>query len=388
MSLTGIRWSRPWPWGLVVLLGLTGAWVGMQRPWDKPKPAPVVVMPAPTVTALGYLEPASRVIQLTPPTPSDGGQNSRLVALHVVEGDWVSQGQVIAVLDSRERLQATVQEAVGHLALAQANLAQVLAGAKAGEIQAQKERVRRLEAQLATERAAQMATIKRLQAEVDFATTERNRYRQLFQEGAVSESLLDSKELSLKTVQNQRTEAQANLTRIDRTLYQQIREAQATLAQIREVRSVDVQAASAEIQIRQAALQKARINLEQTHLRAPFAGQILKIHTRPGELVGENGVVELGQTQNMTAVLEVYETEIGKVRLGQRVRLFADNASEPLWGKVMQIGVKIQRQNVVNSDPSDNIDSRVVEVRVELEPQSSQRVTGQTNLQVTGEIQR
>lgn len=388
MSLTGIRWSRPWPWGLVVLLGLTGAWVGMQRPWDKPKPAPVVVMPAPTVTALGYLEPASRVIQLTPPTPSDGGQNSRLVALHVVEGDWVSQGQVIAVLDSRERLQAAVQEASGNLALAQANLAQVLAGAKVGEIQAQKERVRRLEAQLATERAAQIATLNRLQAEVDFATTERNRYRQLFQEGAVSESLLDSKELSLKTVQNQRTEAQANLTRIERTLYQQIREAQATLKQIQEVRSVDVQAASAEIQIRQAALQKARINLEQTHLRAPFAGQILKIHTRPGELVGENGVVELGQTQNMTAVLEVYETEIGKVRLGQRVRLFADNASEPLWGKVMQIGVKIQRQNVVNSDPSENIDSRVVEVRVELEPQSSQRVTGQTNLQVTGEIQR
>ncbi|WP_216634869.1 HlyD family efflux transporter periplasmic adaptor subunit [Gloeomargarita lithophora] len=385
--MTGLRWSRPWPWGLAVLGGLAGGWLMLPRPWVRVEPAPVVVVTPATVTALGYLEPASRVIQLTPPTPSDGGQNSRIASLRVEEGDWVTQGQVIAVLDSQARLQAAYQEAAANLALAQANLAQVLAGAKPGEIQAQKERIQRLIAQRETERAAQMATVNRLQAEVDFATTERNRYRQLFREGAESQSLLDSKELNLKAVQNQLAEAQANLTRIERTVQKQIHEAQATLAQIQEVRSVDVQTAQAEIQIRQSALHKAQVNLEQTRLRAPFAGQILTVYTRPGEVVGTNGVVALGQTQKMTAVLEVYETEIRKVKLGQTVRLFADSINEPLWGKVTQIGVIIQRQNVINSDPSENIDSRVVEVRVELAPQSSQQVAGQTNLQITGEIQ-
>jgi len=42
----------------------------------------------------------------------------------------------------------------------------------------------------------------------------------------------------------------------------------------------------------------------------------------------------------------------------------------------------------VNSDTSGNIDARIVEVRVRLDPTSAQNVIGLTNLQVTGEIQQ
>jgi HlyD family secretion protein len=90
----------------------------------------------------------------------------------------------------------------------------------------------------------------------------------------------------------------------------------------------------------------------------------------------------------MTAVLEVYESDIGKVRIGQKTKLFADNRSDALYGKVIEIGVKVKRQNVVNSDTSGNIDARIVEVRVQLDAASAQQVIGLTNLQVTGEIQQ
>ena len=88
------------------------------------------------------------------------------------------------------------------------------------------------------------------------------------------------------------------------------------------------------------------------------------------------------------SVLEVYETDIGKVKLGQATKLFADSLPDGFSGEVEEVGVQVKRQNVVNADTSANIDARVVEVRVRLDSASAQKVTGLTNLQVTGEIKQ
>jgi HlyD family secretion protein len=42
---------------------------------------------------------------------------------------------------------------------------------------------------------------------------------------------------------------------------------------------------------------------------------------------------------------------------------------------------------VINTDPTANIDARIVEVRVQLDPESSQKVMNLTNLQVDVSIQ-
>jgi HlyD family secretion protein len=57
--------------------------------------------------------------------------------LRVEEGDSVDAGQIIAVLDSRDRLQDAVRRVEEEVRSAQARLAQVQSGAKVGEIQAQ-----------------------------------------------------------------------------------------------------------------------------------------------------------------------------------------------------------------------------------------------------------
>ena len=64
-----------------------------------------VNMTAKTVTALGRLEPQGEVIQL-----AASSKGSRVEQLLVKRGDRVQPGQVIAVLDSHDRLQATVRE--------------------------------------------------------------------------------------------------------------------------------------------------------------------------------------------------------------------------------------------------------------------------------------
>jgi HlyD family secretion protein len=372
-----------------------------------------------TVTALGRIEPKGKIIKLSAPASS---QNSRVETLLVKEGDNVKTGQIIAILDNRPRLEAAFQEAQASVKVAQVNLEKVQEGAKLGEINAQKaeidrieaqklgeengqrQAVARLEAQWQGETTAQQATINRLQAELKNAQVELQRYQQLYQDGAISQSLFDSKSLSVDTITQQLSEARANLNRIDSTGRKQISEAKtaltrinatgskqvtsakATLNQIAEVRPVDVAAAKAELNRAIAAAKQAKANLDQVYVKSPQNGVVFDIYTRSGEVVSNDGIVEIGQTNQMYAVVEVYQSDVSKITPKQKVKISSNSLPGELQGTVDWIGWKVQRQNVINSDPSENIDSRVVEVHVQLDQESSNKAAKFTNLQIKAVI--
>jgi HlyD family secretion protein len=86
----------------------------------------------------------------------------------------------------------------------------------------------------------------------------------------------------------------------------------------------------------------------------------------------------------MEVVAEVYETDIGRIRIGQPVTVTAENGgfSGTLTGRVSRIGGKIGKKDVLSTDPTADVDARVVEVHVELAPRDRQRVANLTNLQV------
>ena len=381
----------------------------------------IPVVQVKTVTALGRLEPKGEIIQLSAPASAEG---SRVEKLLVREGSKINEGQIIAVLDSRDRLTAALAEAQEQVRVAQANLAQVKAGAKQGEIEAQKAAIARIQAEQDTEIPAQKAAIARLEAERDTeieaqkatiaqaqaqlnnALAEYRRYQALYQQGAISASFQDTKRLTLTTAQQQIAQATANLKRIQTSREQQIAEARAnlkrietsreqeiaegraTLNKIAEVRSVDVEAAQAEVNRAKAAVKRAEANLRLAFVRSPEQGQVLKINTRPGEVVStSDGIAEIGQTSQMYAVAEVYQSDINKVRLGQRVRLQSESLGDQLVGTVDRLGMQVQRQNVINSDPTSNIDSRVVEVHVRLDEPSSEKSARFSNLQVRAVIE-
>lgn len=336
-----------------------------------------------TITALGRLEPQGETISLTAPTST---QESRIDKLLVKVGDRVEADDIVAVLDNRDRLQATLQMAEEQVRIAQAKLAQVQAGAKSGEMQAQRAEISRLEAAQQGDIAAQQATISRLQAEVANAEADYQRYDSLYARGAISASDRDARQLTYTTTQKQLEEAQAGLSRIQSTGQAQISQAAATLDQIGEVRPVDVELARAEVRAAQASVAEAQANLNQAEVRSPVAGQILKLHTRPGEKISEEGVATLGQTSQMIVVAEVYQDSIAKVRPGQPVKVTTPVLEQALAGTVERIGLQVERQQVVNEDPAANIDAKVVEVYVQLHEASSAQVAGLTNLQVTATI--
>lgn len=373
-----------------------------------------------TVTALGYLEPKDEIIKLSSPSSFEGNRVDKLL---VQEGDFVKANQIIAILDNEQTNKSELKKAQIDVKVAQARLEQVKAGAKKGDINAQKAKfqqnqaelqgqiaiqratIANLEAQLKGEKHTQQATIERIKAELNNAETECQRYQLLYQEGAVSASQRDNiclqntiaqKRLKqeqatlnriITTKKEQIKEAKANLKRTVTTVERQIKETQATFNAVSEVRPVDVQILKVELESAKAAVEQAQANLDLAYLRSPRDGQVLKIHTWPGESIGNDGIVEIGQTNEMLAVAEVYQSDINKIQVGQTVKITSSSITEELHGTVQTIGLQVERQNIVNIDPSANIDARVVKVKVLLDEESSQKVARLTNLQVKVVIQ-
>lgn len=388
---------------------------------SKPAP-PASTVPAlpPQVSALGRLQPESEIVKLAAPLALDG---DRLLELKIKEGDRVKAGQVIAIMDSRDQLQDAVRQAQEQVSIAQAKLNQVKAGAKSGEISAQESAVSRLEAQKVGDlevqrealakieaqwkgdRTAQQATIAKLKAELNNAQAEYDRYRDLANNGAISKSLLDSKRLLVETASQQVNEANAVLVRLDQTAERQrsesqaaiertrstgstqVEEAKANLDRIGEVRPVDIQLAQAEVNNAIALLKKAETELDRAYIRAPMNGQILKIHTRPGEKQNTKGIAELAQTDSMIAIAEVYQTDIAKVQPKQTAVITSQGFSGELKGEVFYIDRQVNQQKVFSNQPGENLDRRIIEVKIRLTPEGSRQVSGLTNLQVQAVIQ-
>ena len=405
---------------LIIALCLAGlALVGVTTVYSANKTATKeeeVVKPQPinAVTALGRIEPQGKMIRLSP-SPNLGG--AKIAKILVQEGDRVTEGQTIALLDNYRRANAALELARQEVKVAEADLAIVKAGAKQGDIDARsaglkrvqaelegkiaadKAEVARLKAQLRTETAEKQAASDRLKAQLRNAESEFKRYQELAREGVISDSELDSRRLTVDTAENAVAEAQASYNRTLDTLQQeieqaqavarqnkntlesQISEAQASLDSVGEVRQVDIVKAQAGVDRAIAALRQAEEDLELANVKAPSDGQIIKINAYPGEIVDVDGVVEFAQTDKMMVVAEVYESDIGKVKVGQTATIQSETGAfaDTITGKVSQVGLKIGKQDVLSTDPAADVDSRVVEVKINLDPENSDRVSHLTN---------
>jgi HlyD family secretion protein len=441
----------------VVLTAGVGYYGISQFKSSQAQPAKELATPVvPQVVALGQLEPQTEVMKISVPATLS---NDRVAQLLVKRGDRVRAGQMIAILDSRDRLQGLLVEAKEQVNLAQAELAQVRSGAKTGEINSQtaeiariqaqllgEERAQReslsrleahllgdkfsqeaalagLEAQLEGDKQVQSATIKKLTAELNNTQAEFRRYQQLYTAGALSQSQYNTRRLSVDTTIQQLNEAKAILLRtqttgnkkiseananLQRTIAtgskqiseakivlarirstggQQVNSARGTLSKISEVRPVDVKTAQAKVNRAIAAAKRAEIELAQASVRSPVAGQVLEIFAKPGEVVKDNGLVNLGQTDRMQVVAEVDQSNIARIRTGQTAILTSEAFAGELRGTVHEIGLGVSRQSTFSNQPGENLDRRVIKVRIRLNPEDSKRVAGLTNLQVQVAIQ-
>ena len=273
------------------------------------------------VSALGRIEPRGGIIHVAVGSTPEAVSGSILSQLLVAEGDRVEAGQLLAVTSSVGVVEARILTA-------EAELEQAVRAADAAQSKA--------------DEACVLA---------DVAVREAERRANL---------------LSRKLASEEETEQAQG-------------EAEAKAASCTAARS-NTRVSESSIEVARMRLYQRQVELERTQIKAPVNGLVLDIIAQPGELIGLDGLLELGQVDRMVAVAEVYETDIRRVRIGQSARITSDAFPKPLGGKVEFIALKVHKQDEIGTDPAARKDARIIEVEILLDDPKA--VETLTNLQV------
>lgn len=329
--------------GAALLAAAAGGYAVLRG--DAPAPAPAVATPAGPVGvgALGRVEPVSRIRRLNQP---GGMAVTRLERLLVQEGDAVAEGQLLAEFADAGQKDAALAQAEAAVAEARASLARIRAAGRPSE------------------EAAQRARIVALQAQAEFALRDAERAERLVPTGAGAAAAADrARTAALRLAAEQR-------------------QAEADLDTLLSSRPEDVALAEARLAAAEAARDKARADAELSRVRAPFAGTILRIIARPGDQVGNDGLIEIGDVSRMIVVADVYETDLPRLHEGAAAEVVVPGEPARFAATVQSIGWTVRRQTQGNTDPVAAVDSRTVEVRLALDEAGSAALRRRSNMQV------
>lgn len=278
------------------------------------------------IAALGRLEPEHGVIKVTAPSTPEALLVGLVVELHVEEGDEVKKGDLLAVTDAAMLMAARVREAEAQVRFAE------------HEVEASRSK-------------AVEACVR-----ADVAAQEAERRARLRAQGVTGE----------EEAENARGEAEAM---------------KASCASA----STIVQLSETGVEVARAHVASVEAERQRSFIRAPVDGRVIAIMARPGELIGLTGILELAQVSQMKAIAEVYETDIRRVKTGQRATINSAALERELSGTVESIRHKVQKQDQIGTDPAARKNARIVEVTIALD--DSGPAAALTNLQVDVLIQ-
>lgn len=273
------------------------------------------------VSALGRLEPKHGIMRIAAPSTPQSTGGAVLKVLLVEEGEDVSAGQLLAITDTAAVMEARLKEAQAELEL--------------------------------SSRQAQSAHSFAEEACVRAGVAKREALRRA--------DLLKKSLASLEETETAQGDAEARA---------------ASCVAWR----TSALASEADIAVSKARVSRHQAELERSYIRAPVAGRVLRILTRPGEFVQYDGILELGMVDRMYAIAEVYETDVRRLRIGQKAQITSDALAKPLSGTVELIRLKVQKQDEIGTDPAASKDARIVEVEILLD--DSEPAAGLTYLQV------
>ena len=293
------------------------------------------------ITASGKVVP----IQSVNISPKNAGIVARL---NVEQGDRVKQGQIIATMNSDD-IQARVEQARANLAQSQAQLAQARAGSRPQEIAQARARLAQSEAQLAAARAGNrpqeisqvQAQVEAAQAKVNYTSEQVRRYRYLVEQGAESRQLLDQ-------AVSEDNAAKASLRQVQKAL---------SLAESGS-RPEEIAQRQAAVASAQAQLKSELVTLEDSIIRAPFAGIVTQKYANVGAFVTPTTSASASASATSSSIVAVVkgleilasvpEADIGKIRQGQQVEILSDAYPDQIFkGRVRLIAPEAVKEEGV-----------------------------------------
>ncbi|MCA1993213.1 MAG: efflux RND transporter periplasmic adaptor subunit [Coleofasciculus sp. S288] len=312
-----------------------------------------------------------QAVQRTNLSPKNPGQ---VVQLHVDEGDWVKQGDIIARMDSGQS-QAQVNQFKAALARTEAELTQKRAGTRQEEITQAKARLAQLEARLAQLRsgsrpeeiAQARAKVEDAQAQVELTQLQLRRYQSLANQQAIKRSELDERITEDRRAQATLREAQQRLAELKNgTRPEEIAQAEAQVAEARSeltqlqngTRPEEIAQAEAQVAEARAQLQYYETQLDDNLIRAPFSGLITRRYAQVGDFVTPTTTASSSDGATSTSIAElssglevegkVPEANIAQIKAGQQVEVRADAYPDEVFkGTVKLIAPRAVKENNV-----------------------------------------
>jgi HlyD family secretion protein len=207
------------------------------------------------------------------------------------------------------------------------------------------------------ERQEALSTVRAQQAVADNARAQADRYQKLFEAGVVSK---------------EETERYSREYEVAKANYQEATEHHSLVDD--KAREEDQALAEANLQLSRAQLAEARARYEKTLIKSPIDGIVLRKHHRKGESVSNSSTVPdpiltVGDKTVLRVRIDVDETEVSKVQLGQKAYVTADAyGQQKFWGQVVRVGEQLGRKNVRTDEPTERVDTKILETLVELQP--------------------
>ena len=122
--------------------------------------------------------------------------------------------------------------------------------------------------------------------------------------------------------------------------------------------------ARAQVEQMEARLAKARRDLAQTEVHAPYAGSVVERRAHEGAMAGQGAILVLQESGALEAILNVPEATPVAVRPGDALRLFVEGLPDPIEAAVTSVSQRV--------DPG----TRTYEVRADVEDASGQLKAG------------
>jgi HlyD family secretion protein len=336
------------------------------------------------ITALGRLQPEGGVV------PVYGPPGDRIAKLYpVAPGASLKAGDPIAELASRKERLLEVQVAETQLTEAKA--------ARDAADRAGKQKIRAAEAELNQAKANKQSDLAAIKAKLDFldlqaksAAKQVDRLKDLKDKGVTVASEDIEKAELLKAQADAELVANKALRDKTQTTYEETEKA--AQAKIDAAKAeLDEALARAPIKSSEEKLELARQMAEQTVIKAPIAGTVLKVVGREGQPTGMEPILQMADLSKMTAVAEVYESDVAQISTWVQskpipVEVTNPALTKPLKGEVRteaDISRMIARNQVFAMGPREDTDRRVVEVVVHLDDAFTADAARFVGLQVT-----
>ena len=169
----------------------------------------------------------------------------------------------------------------------------------------------------------------------------RQQYDQAVQTAAAAKATLDSKRASVNEAKQNITVAQTNIDQARARIVQAEATVQSAMTAPQQVLVSQAKAKSSAAKLleKQAALDQARLNLSYTTIVAPVSGIVGKKSVEVGQNVAPGQqLLAIVPLEDVWITANFKETQLRKMKPGQKVKISVDAYGRDYWGKVTGIG--------------------------------------------------